>query len=227
MKIITPMLLSLTFVSVLAQAGEGAKLNTDKDKHSYAFGFRMGSNIKDKVQDVDTRVFARGVEDAMSGTKPALADKEMQAAMQKYQEAAMKKQQAQGEENKKRGEAYLADNKKKEGVKALPSGVQYKAIKEGSGKQPKVTDTVSVHYRGTLINGTEFDSSYKRNEPATFPVNGVIRGWQEGLPLMKEGAKWQVAIPSSAAYGDHGTPGGPIGPNETLVFEIELISVKK
>ncbi len=127
--------------------------------------------------------------------------------------------------NLEAGQAFLEANKKKEGVVTLPSGLQYKIITEGKGKQPKSTDTVVAHYRGTLTNGTEFDSSYKRNEPATFPVAGVIKGWQEVLPLMKEGAKWQVYIPAELAYGPRGA-GDVIGPNEVLVFDIELLSVK-
>ena len=125
-----------------------------------------------------------------------------------------------------KGEEFLKENEKKEGVKTLPSGLQYKVLKEGEGKSPKATDTVSVHYRGTLLDGTEFDSSTKRGEPAEFPVNRVIKGWTEALQLMKEGAKWMLYIPASLAYGERGTPGGPIGPNETLIFEVELLKVK-
>jgi FKBP-type peptidyl-prolyl cis-trans isomerase len=124
------------------------------------------------------------------------------------------------------GEKFLKENAAKEGVKTLPSGLQYKVLKEGTGKTPKATDTVVTHYRGTLINGTEFDSSYKRNEPAEFPVNRVIKGWTEALQLMKEGEKWMLFVPSNLAYGPSGTPGGPIGPNETLIFEVELLKVK-
>jgi FKBP-type peptidyl-prolyl cis-trans isomerase FklB len=130
----------------------------------------------------------------------------------------------QGEKNKKEGEAFLAENKKKDGVKTLPSGLQYKVLAEGKGKTPKATDTVTVHYRGTLTDGTEFDSSYKRNQPASFPVNGVIKGWTEALQLMKEGSKWQLFIPASLAYGEPGRPGIP--PNSVLIFDVELISVK-
>jgi FKBP-type peptidyl-prolyl cis-trans isomerase FklB len=130
-----------------------------------------------------------------------------------------------GEKNKKEGEAFLAANKKKEGVITLPSGFQYKAIKEGTGKTPKATDTVTVNYRGTLIDGTEFDSSYKRGQPATFRVNGVIAGWTEALQLMKEGSKWELFIPANLAYGERGA-GAAIGPNAVLIFEVELISVK-
>jgi FKBP-type peptidyl-prolyl cis-trans isomerase FklB len=131
-----------------------------------------------------------------------------------------------GEKNKAEGEAFLAENKKKEGVKTLPSGLQYKVIKAGTGKKPKVTDTVTTHYRGTLMNGTEFDSSYRRGQPVSFQVNGVIPGWTEALQLMEEGAKWQLFIPSNLAYGERGA-GRDIGPNATLVFEIELLSIEE
>ncbi len=129
-------------------------------------------------------------------------------------------------ESSDKGQEYLAQNAKKEGVKSLPDGLQYKVEKEGTGKSPAATDTVVVHYKGTLIDGTEFDSSYKRGQPAEFPVNRVIKGWTEALQLMKEGAKWTLYIPSDLAYGARGTPGGPIGPNQTLIFEVELIKVK-
>lgn len=125
-----------------------------------------------------------------------------------------------------KGEKFLKENAAKEGVKTLPSGLQYKVMKDGEGKSPKATDTVSTHYRGTLLDGKEFDSSYKRNEPAEFPVNGVIKGWTEALQLMKEGSKWMLFVPANLAYGARGTPGGPIGPNETLIFEVELLKVK-
>jgi FKBP-type peptidyl-prolyl cis-trans isomerase FklB len=137
----------------------------------------------------------------------------------------MKGQQEGLTKNKAEGEKFLADNKKKEGIKTTASGLQYKVIKDGTGKTPKATDTVSTHYRGTLISGKEFDSSYKRGEPAEFPVNGVIKGWTEALQLMKEGAKWQLFIPSELAYGERGA-GQDIGPNSTLIFDIELLSVK-
>jgi FKBP-type peptidyl-prolyl cis-trans isomerase FklB len=143
--------------------------------------------------------------------------------MTKKQEEAMKKA---AEKNKKDGAAFLAENKKKEGVVTLPSGLQYKIITQGTGNTPKATDTVTVNYRGSLVDGTEFDSSYKRGQPATFPVNGVIKGWTEALQLMKEGAKWQLFIPSDLAYGEKGA-GNVIGPNATLIFDVELISAKE
>ncbi len=137
-----------------------------------------------------------------------------------------KSQNTIAEKNKKDGMAFLAENKKKKGVKVLASGLQYKIITAGKGKVPKITDQVTVHYKGSLIDGTEFDSSYKRGQPAVFPVNRVIKGWVQALQLMKEGSKWQLVIPADLAYGERGTPGGPIGPNAVLIFEVELLSVK-
>jgi FKBP-type peptidyl-prolyl cis-trans isomerase FklB len=150
----------------------------------------------------------------------------MQETMAVFQKEMMAKQQEVATKNKKEGEAFLVENKKKQGVKTLPSGLQYKVIKEGTGKKPKLGDTVTAHYWGTLIDGTEFDSSYKRGQPANFPVSGVIPGWTEALQLMGEGAKWQLFIPSNLAYGERGAGAG-IGPNATLIFEIELISVQE
>jgi FKBP-type peptidyl-prolyl cis-trans isomerase len=173
----------------------------------------------------------QGMKDAMAGSKTLLTEEEARAALMQLQSEVQAKQQAkaaqEGEANKKEGEAFLAANKSKEGVVTLPSGLQYKILKEGSGPKPKATDSVVCNYKGTLINGTEFDSSYKRGEPATFPVTGVIKGWTEALQLMPVGSKWQLFIPSDLAYGARGTPGGPIGPNSTLIFEVELMSIKE
>jgi FKBP-type peptidyl-prolyl cis-trans isomerase FklB len=159
-----------------------------------------------------------------------MTDQDMIETMTAFQKEVMAKQQEAvkklGEKNKAEGEAFLAENKKKEGVTTLPSGLQYKAVKAGSGKKPKATDTVTVHYRGTSIDGTEFDSSYRRGQPVSFPVNGVIPGWTEALQLMEEGAKWQVFIPSGLAYAERGA-GREIGPNAALIFEIELISIQE
>jgi FKBP-type peptidyl-prolyl cis-trans isomerase FklB len=201
-------------------------LKTDKQKFSYSAGYQIGQNLKRQNLELDPKAFSQGAQDAISSKPAQLKPEEMQAAFQAQQKKDMEKQAAAAKKNLDAGQAFLATNKKKDGVVTLPSGLQYKVITEGKGKQPKSTDTVVAHYRGTLINGTEFDSSYQRNEPATFPVGGVIKGWQEALPLMKEGAKWQVYIPADLAYGPRGA-GGEIGPNEALIFDIELLSVKE
>ena len=206
-------------------------LKTQKDKVSYSIGMDIGTTLKSQSLDVDPAILARGIRDSMTGQKPLMTDQEIRDTIAAFQKEMTAKQQEQakqlGEKNKKQGEAFLAENKKKEGVKTLPSGLQYKVITAGKGKKPKATDTVTTHYRGTLIDGTEFDSSVSRGKPASFPVTGVIPGWTEALQLMEEGAKWQLFIPSNLAYGERGTPGGPIGPNATLIFDIELISIQE
>ncbi len=192
-------------------------------------GIDIGGSLKKQPFEVDAAMVAKGLRDALSGGKTLMTDQEVKETLMALQQELMAKQQARmkeaGEKNKKEGEAFLAANKTKEGVKALPSGLQYKVITEGKGKKPAATDTVSVNYRGTLIDGTEFDSSFKRNQPATFPVNGVIKGWTEALQLMKEGSKWQLFVPSDLAYGERGA-GAAIGPNAVLIFEVELLSIK-
>lgn len=224
-------ILAILFVVTQVFAAEDTLLKTDKDKTSYSMGMNVGMNFKQQSIDINADIFMKGFKDALSGAKPLLSEEEMRSAILALQKEVVAKQTAKmqiiGEKNKKDGEAFLAENKKKEGVKTLPSGLQYKVIKEGSGKMPKVTDTVTTNYRGTLVDGTEFDSSYKRGQPATFPVNGVIPGWTEALQLMKTGSKWQLFIPANLAYGDKGAgPIGPIGPNAVLIFDVELISVK-
>ena len=213
-----------------AFGGEQKPLQTQKEKLSYAIGVDMGTSLKKNAIDVDTDLLFKGIKDALTGSKQLLTEQELRETIQTAQKELQAKQQEKmktlGEKNKKEGEAFLAANKKKKGVKTLPSGLQYKVITEGKGKMPKATDTVTVNYRGTLIDGTEFDSSYKRNEPATFPVNGVIKGWTEALQLMKEGSKWELFIPADLAYGERGTMGGPIGPNAVLIFEVELLKIK-
>jgi FKBP-type peptidyl-prolyl cis-trans isomerase len=168
---------------------------------------------------------------SLAGGKTLLTDEEVRAALMQLQKDMQEKMQAkaaaEGDANKKEGDAFLAANKTKEGVVTLPSGLQYKILKPGSGPKPTASDSVVCNYKGTLINGTEFDSSYKRGEPATFPVTGVIKGWTEALQLMPVGSKWQLFIPSDLAYGPRGTPGGPIGPNATLTFEVELMSIEE
>jgi FKBP-type peptidyl-prolyl cis-trans isomerase len=217
-------------VTVAVQAmGGDTVLSSQKDKVSYSIGVDLGKSFKHQGLDVDPDVLAKGMKDAAAGQKLLMTDDEMRSTMMSTQEEIMKKREtadaSAGADNKKKGEEFLADNKKKEGVTTLPSGMQYKVLKAGDGKKPASTDTVECHYKGTLINGTEFDSSYKRGQPATFPVNGVIRGWQEALPLMAVGSKWQLFIPSDLAYGPRGA-GGDIGPNETLIFEVELLGIK-
>ncbi len=207
-------------------AQEKLVLKNQKDKISYIVGMDIGNNLKKQSIGVNPKVLAKGIEDALAGAKPLLTEQEIQETMMAFQKEMLAKQAEVAKKNKTEGEAFLAENKKKEGVKTLPSGLQYKVIKAGTGKKPKSSDTVTVNYRGTLIDGTEFDSSYKRGQPATFQVSGVIPGWTEALQLMEEGAKWQLFIPSNLAYGERGA-GGAIGPNATLLFEIELVSVQE
>jgi|HubBroStandDraft_1064217.scaffolds.fasta_scaffold16341_3 FKBP-type peptidyl-prolyl cis-trans isomerase FklB len=205
-------------------------LKTQKDKASYAIGLNIGRSMHKDSVDVDTAILLRGLKDGLAGSKPLLTDDEARATMVALQADLRKKQEekmlVQGEANKKEGEAFLADNKTKDGVVTLPSGLQYKILKEGTGPKPTATDSVVCNYKGTLLDNTEFDSSYKRGQPATFPVSGVIKGWTEALQLMPVGSKWQLFIPSDLAYGARGGPGGGIGPNATLVFEVELMSIQ-
>ena len=219
---------ALFLLTSSAYAAEETTLKTQKDKLSYIIGVQIGNDLKSQSIDVDPVIVNKGLQDSMTGKKLLIGDQEAKDIIAGFQKERAEKiaeeKKTAGEKNKKEGAAFLAENKKKGGVKTLPSGLQYKVIKEGTGKTPKATDTVVTQYRGTLVNGTEFDSSYKRNEPATFPVNGVIKGWTEALQLMKEGSKWQIVVPPELAYGEQGA--GPIGPNATLIFEIELVSVK-
>ena len=196
-----------------------------KEKISYIIGRDMASNLRKQGIDIEAESFIKGMKEALEGKPSSLSQEEVQQAMMALQQEMARKQDASGSDNKQAGEAFLAENKNKEGVKTLPSGLQYQVLQEGSGKSPSRTDTVTTHYHGTLIDGTVFDSSYQRNEPATFPVNGVIAGWTEALQMMKEGAKWRLFIPSNLAYGAQGA-GSDIGPNSTLIFDVELLSVK-
>jgi len=216
-------------------------LKSQKDKISYALGMNMWANLNGLLQrdgvDVNPNIVLQGIKDSMKGSKLLLTEDEERVALTELQKQvmakqreAMVKQESQmkdsAEPNKKEGEAFLAANKAKEGVVALPSGLQYKVITQGTGPKPGPTDTVVCNYRGTLINGTEFDSSYKRGEPLSFQLNRVIRGWGEALQLMPVGSKWQLFIPSDLAYGEQGTPDGTIGPNAMLIFEVELLSIQ-
>jgi FKBP-type peptidyl-prolyl cis-trans isomerase FklB len=205
-------------------------LKTQKDKASYAIGLNIGKSMHKDSVDVDTAILLRGLKDGLAGSKPLLTDEEARASMVALQTDLRKKQEEkmliQGEANKKAGEAFLAENKTKDGVVTLPSGLQYKILTEGTGPKPTATDTVVCNYKGALLDNTEFDSSYKRGQPATFPLSNVINGWKEALQLMPVGSKWQLFIPSDLAYGARGGPGGGIGPNATLVFEVELMSIQ-
>ena len=205
-------------------------LKTQKEKASYAIGMNIGKNLKRDAVEIDPAVLSRGLRDALAGNKLLLTDDEAKAALTALQAEVRATEEAKLKavalENKRAGDAFLAANKTKEGVVTLPSGLEYKIIKEGTGPKPTADDTVLCHYRGTLVDNTEFDSSYKRNEPLKIPVGGVIKGWTEAIQLMPVGSKWQLFIPSDLAYGERGAPGSPIGPNSTLIFEVELISIE-
>jgi FKBP-type peptidyl-prolyl cis-trans isomerase FklB len=222
----------LTTLVMAAQAlaqGDPA-LKDDKEKISYSVGVEIGTTLKKQGIDVAPDVLTRGVRDGLTGAKTLMTEEEIIETLTNFKKEYIAKKQELSkqlaEKNKKEGEVFLAENEKKEGVKTLPSGLQYKVIKPGSGKKPKAEDLVTVHYRGTFIGGAEFDSSYRHGKPATFPANRVIPGWTEVLQLMEEGAKWEVFIPSKLAYGEQGA-GNDIGPNATLIFEIELVTVQE
>ena len=221
-------ILCIALAASPAMAGEKKELKTQKDKVSYAIGLDVGNNLKKNELDVDPDILVTAIKDVLSNSKPLMTDQETKETLMALQKDLQAKQlernKVLGEKNKKEGDAFLAKNKKLEGVKTLPSGLQYKVLSAGKGKTPKATDTVTVNYAGKLIDGVEFDSSYKRGQPATFPVGGVIKGWTEALQLMKEGSKWQLVIPADLAYGEQGRPGIP--PNSVLIFEVELVSIK-
>jgi FKBP-type peptidyl-prolyl cis-trans isomerase len=218
-----------TAPSAAARTPSPLILKTQKEKVSYAIGMNIGKGMHRDGVDVDSAILARAIRDELAGRKPALTDQEAQAALSNLQaELQAKKQELEkklGDANMTEGQAFLDANKSKEGVVTLPSGLQYKILTAGTGPKPAAADSVICNYRGTLINGTEFDSSYKRGQPATFPVGGVIRGWTEALQLMPVGSKWQLFVPPDLAYGARGN-GPSIGPNSTLIFEVELLSIK-
>lgn len=212
-------------------APKSLTLQTQKDKASYAIGLNIGKSMKKDDVDVDPEILAAGIKDALAGNKALLTDEEVQTVLTTLQNDVRKHQQEVFQQaqkkNKEEGDAFLAANKDKPGVVSLPSGLQYKILQPGDGPKPTASDTVVCNYRGTLVDGTEFDSSYKRGQPATFPVGQVIKGWTEALQLMPVGSKWELYVPPSLAYGERGTPnGGPIGPNETLIFQVELVSIQ-
>lgn len=204
-------------------------LKDQREKASYGIGLNLGASLRQQSVDVDPDIIAKGLRDGMSGAKPLITEEESRAAVVQLQKDVRDQQEkerlAAGDKNKTEGVAFLAANKTKPGVVTLPDGLQYKILKEGSGDKPTATDSVTVNYRGTLLDGAEFDSSYKRGQPATFPVNRVIKGWTEALQLMPVGSKWELYIPSDLAYGAQGA-GGDIAPNATLIFEVELLSIQ-
>src|SRR6201997_173671 len=200
------------------------QLKNQKDKVSYSIGMQIGFNLGRQKVDINPDILAAGIKDALAN-KPQLTPDQVKDVMAQFEKDMEQKQKELGEKNKADGAKFLDENKKKPGVKTTASGLQYKVEKEGTGAQPKATDMVTVNYRGTLIDGTEFDSSYKRGQPATFPLNGVIKGWTEGLQLMKQGSKYQFFVPSNLAYGERSV-GPDIAANATLIFEVELLDVK-
>ena len=227
MKYVLATILSVGLLSSFCFAAENPELKDLKDRESYSLGYQFGQSLKYQGLDINMEVYESGIKDALGGTKPRLTQEEIQKTVSELQQRVMAARQKElkemAEKNLSEGRAFLEENKKKEGVKTLPSGLQYKVLAEGSGKTPQATDSVTVNYRGGFINGTEFDSSYQRGKPATLQVDKVVQGWKEALQLMKEGSKWQIFIPPELGYGDRG--GGPIPPNSTLIFEVELLSV--
>ena len=217
------------FITEMAYGADDQALKTEKEKRSYAIGAQVGGDMKRFGMEVDPDLVAKGFRDAYSGGKLLLSDQQMAETMtgiSRTMEAKgteMMKQDA--EKNRKEGEAFLAQNMKREGVRTLQSGLQYRVLRTGTGRTPRATDTVAVNYRGTFIDGTEFDSSYRRGQPLVFQVNRMIKGWVEALQMMNMGAKWQLFIPSRLAYGEQGAPPA-IGPNATLIYEVELLSIK-
>jgi FKBP-type peptidyl-prolyl cis-trans isomerase FklB len=208
-------------------AGENAALSDPNERINYSLGYQIGGDLKRQRVEVNREALLQGIEDAVNAAEPRMSRQEMQATLVELKRkvvAVQKEERAAGEkQNLEAGEAFLAGNAKQDGVVTLPSGLQYRVLETGSGRKPKATDTVTVHYRGTLIDGTEFDSSYSRKQPATFRADRVIDGWREALSLMQEGSKWELFIPARLAYGKRGS--GKIPPFSTLVFEVELLSV--
>ena len=237
MKSMRMMAMAAAAVALLALAacdkkGKGEGEAVDSEKLGYALGLEIGNSLKQIGADegsIDLDAMGKGIADQLKGEKPEMNDEEIAkvktAFFNQMREKQIARIKAEGEGNLKKGEAFLAENGKKEGVVTTASGLQYKVVKEGNGKRPNINSQVSVHYRGRLLDGSEFDSSYSRNQPANFPLKGVIPGWSEGVQLMKEGGKYELYVPAKLAYGENGAP-PKIGPNSTLIFEVELLSVK-
>lgn len=227
MRLGVAVVLSVALLGCEVAKQDKLELKTEKDKLSYSIGYSFGTNINQTLQaqsiEADPEMIVQGVRFALIGGDTLMTEAEMNASIVAFQTRRRTSVKQQAEESKQTGEAFLVENKNREGVVTLPSGLQYKILKAGTGKMPTATSKVTVHYRGTFIDGSEFDSSYKRGQPASFPVNGVISGWTEALQMMKVGAKWQLFIPSDLAYGERGRPGIP--PNSVLIFEVELLEI--
>ncbi|RMH59537.1 MAG: FKBP-type peptidyl-prolyl cis-trans isomerase [Zetaproteobacteria bacterium] len=212
------------------ESSAGVALDNENAKFSYAVGLDIGRSVAGLGNDVDQDALVAGIRDQLNGNKPKLSQEEavkvQQAFFKKRAEKKAAERKAAGEKNKAEGEKFLAENAKRKGVHVTASGLQYEVLKQGDGPKPKPTDRVKVHYRGTFIDGTEFDSSYSRGQPAVFPLNGVIKGWTEGLQLMPVGSKYKFYLPANLAYGEQGA-GNRIGPNKTLIFEVELLDIVK
>ena len=222
-------ILIVAFLSGICLAGERPGLKDEKEKISYSVGYQIGGDFKRQGVELDPDLLVKGIRDAAGGAEPRISPQEMRKTLvdlkKKVEADERKRRREKAGKYRAEGEAFLSANGKKEGVVTLPSGLQYKVLAAGKGTSPGPADNVTVHYRGTLVDGTEFDSSYQRNEPATFGVDRVIPGWKEALPMMKEGAKWQLFVPSKLGYGEQGS-GSRIPPNSALLFEVELISVR-
>ena len=212
----------------ISSAVETPKIEDEKDRVNYSLGYQIGGDLKRQGVELQSELVVKGIQDAIAGTNPLMTPQEMRTSLvdlkKRIEKTEREKMLKDSVKNLSEGEAFLSENAGKEGIQVLSSGLQYRVVREGSGAAPKATDTVTVNYRGMHIDGTEFDSSFKRNKPASFQLGRVIRGWTEALQLMKEGAKWELFIPAKLAYGERGAGAG-IPPNSTLIFEVELISV--
>ena len=228
LSLIAAGLLATSTIFAAATTQTSMMPKTQQEKLSYTIGVDLGKNLKSQDLSINADMLAQGVKDALAGGKIKMTDAQMEATLKAFQQKMVTKQKAQFEQvsadNAKAGKDFLAKNKKQKGVVVLPNGLQYKVVKAGNGTPPKASDSVTVDYEGKLVNGTVFDSTYKRGKPATFKVSQVISGWQQALKMMKPGSEWMLYIPSNLAYGERGV-GGPIGPNETLIFKVHLISV--
>lgn len=220
----TPVVFLLTFCLTAGTAFAQTATMTDKEKLSYTIGVQLAQTVLRQNLDLDDKALMQGIQDSLAEKGLKLTNDQMREVLMKYHQAEVEKHKQAAAENLKKGEAFLAENKKKEGVVELPGGLQYKILKEGKGKKPTLNDSITVNYEGKLMDGTVFDSSYQRGEPVTLKLNQVIEGWKQALPLMSVGSKWMLFVPSKLAYGDR-SPSPEIGPNSTLIFTVELMSI--